>query len=198
MVTKDPGDVFFLDEIRAFYAARRADVRFILTVRDPRAVLTSVHQDHAANRPGGYYEDPEQWLAYYEHIRYAQQFDDVITVEYQDLIRRPAEVQRKLSEFIGWQVHLPFDQFHTLASPSFDARPLNGLRPLDPTRLEAWRQEKHRGRIGQILRVLPGLPEYLIEMGYETDTSWVQGYGEVARISTNGRCPDHALECRSR
>ncbi len=182
MVTKDPGDVFFLDEIRAFYAARRADVRFILTVRDPRAVLTSVHQGHKTDRPGGYYEFPSQWEAYYEHVRYAQQFGDVVTVEYEDLIQHPAEIQRRLTEFVGWHVHLPFDQFHTKASPEFhggvntNLSPLNGLRPLDPTRLEAWRQEKHRDRIRQILREIPEMPEYLIEMGYESDTSWVRDY----------------------
>jgi hypothetical protein len=184
MITKDPGDVFFLDEIRAFYATRRAEVRFVLTVRDPRAVLTSIHQGHAMGRFGGYYEHPAQWLAYYEHVRYAQQFDDVVTVEYADLVCHPAKVQRRLTEAIGWHVHLPFDQFHTAASPDFhggtgttpESSPLNGLRPLDPTRLDAWRQEKHRARLQQILRDIPELPEYLIEMGYESDTSWVRDY----------------------
>jgi hypothetical protein len=43
---------------------------------------------------------------------------------------------------------------------------LNGLRPLDLTRLEAWRQEKHRERIRQVLQELAELPKNLIEMGY--------------------------------
>jgi hypothetical protein len=182
MITKDPGDVFFLDEIRAFYATRRADVRFILTVRDPRAVLTSVHQGHVAYRPGGYYEFPARWRAYYEHVRYAQQFEDVVTVEYEELIRRPTVVQRRLAEFIGWKVHLPFERFHTQASPSFHGgvrdrlSPLNGIRPLDPTRLASWSEEKHRDRVRQILQEVPALPNYLVEMGYEADTNWVHGY----------------------
>ena len=40
LITKDPGDVFFIDEIRAFYAPRPAEARFVLTVRDPRAGYT--------------------------------------------------------------------------------------------------------------------------------------------------------------
>jgi hypothetical protein len=172
MVTKNPLDVFLTDEIRAFYAVRRADVRFVLTVRDPRSILTSVH----GNRPGDYYVRPCEWPAYYEHVRYAQQFDDVVTVEYEDLICHSAEVQRRLTDLIGWHVHLPFDQFHTAASPQFDSGALNGLRPLDSTRVASWSQEKHRDRICQVLRELPELPEYLIETGYESDTRWVRDY----------------------
>jgi hypothetical protein len=196
MITKLPWDVFFLDEIRAYYATRRADVRFILTVRDPRAVLTSIYQGVPRDQPGGYFEYPGRWQAFYEHVRYAQQFDDVLTVEYEDLVCQSAEVQRRLTEFIGWEVHLPFDEFHTKASPDFRGgshdvpSPLNGMRPLDRTRLDAWRQEKHRDRIRQVLRDLPQLPEYLIEMGYESDTRWVQTYlPEASRSTRSGIGP---------
>ena len=176
MITKDPNDVFFLDEIRAFYATHQADVRFILTVRDPRAVLTSVH-GISTDQPADYYIPTARWPAYYAHVRYAQQFDGVLTLEYRNLICHPAEVQRRLTEFIGWHVHMPFDQFHTAASPDFrDFGALNGLRPLDPTRLDSWRQEKHRDRIRQILQEIPEMPEYLIEMGYESDSRWVRDY----------------------
>jgi ferrous-iron efflux pump FieF len=36
--------------------------------------------------------------------------------------------------------------------------------------------DEARARIRQILRELPALPKYLIELGYETDTSWVRDY----------------------
>ena len=68
------------------------------------------------------------------------------------------------------------------------ASPLNGLRPLDPTRLETWRAEKHRARNQQILHELPKLPEYLIEMGYESDSSWVRDYHELPIRGTKGHC----------
>ncbi len=137
---------------------------------------------HPTGQRGEYFELPAQWLAYAEHVRYAQQFADVMTVEYEDLIRHPADVQHRLTEFIGWHVRLPFDQFHTAASPDFrggcnpNTSPLNGVRPLDPTRLKSWREDRHRERIRQILQEFPELPEYLIEMGYEPDESWVRNY----------------------
>jgi hypothetical protein len=172
MMTKHPFDVFCVDEIRAFYATRKAKPRFILTVRDPRAVLTSFH----ANRPGGYYVRPTDVLAYCEHIRYAQKLEDVLTVEYRDLVSQPAQVERRLMEFIGWRVHLPFEQFHTKASPDFDSKALNGVRPLDPSRVDSWRRDEHRARVQQVLHEIPGLPDLLIDMGYESDSSWTREY----------------------
>jgi hypothetical protein len=175
MVTKAPQDIFCVDEVRAFYASRAVDPKFVVTIRDPRSVLTSVHVIPSQS-PDGYFVEPKRWLAYYQHVRYAQQFGDVQTVEYNDLIARPADIQARLTEFIGWRVHLPFEQFHSEASPRFDQRGLNGLRPLESSRVDAWRQECHRERICRILRELPDLPEYLIEMGYESDTSWARNY----------------------
>jgi hypothetical protein len=192
LFTKDPNDVFYLDEIRAFYASRRADVRFILTVRDQRAVLTSIQDAGKTSQPDGYWLDPARWDSYHEHVRYAQQFDDVLTVEYQDLVCHPDEVQRRLTDFIGWRVHMPFDQFYKAVPRDFDQRPLNGLRPLDPTRLDAWRQPKHRARIRRLLREIPRLPDYLVEMGYEPDAGWVQDY-----LPEGDRARESCLESRS-
>jgi hypothetical protein len=175
LITKAPWDVFHLDEIRALYATRRAKARFILTTRDPRAVLTSVHATIVGG-PDGYFLKPAHWLTYYEHLHYAQQYDDVVTIEYEDIVCQPSKVQRRLTEFTGWHVHLPFEQYITAVPPDFATVNLNGLRPLDLTRLEAWRREEHRDRIRQILREIPELPEYLIEMGYESDTNWAKDY----------------------
>jgi hypothetical protein len=176
MFTKDPDDIFYLDEIREFYATRRAGVRFILTVRDHRAVLTSIQDVNKTKQPGGYFVEPARWVSYYESVRYAQQFDDVLTVEYEDVVRDPAEVQRTLTEFTGWHFHLPFDQFHTAVPAGFFQPALNGVRPLDPSRLDAWKDEKHKDRIRRLLREIPQLPEQLIDMDYEPDTSWVRDY----------------------
>jgi hypothetical protein len=176
MFTKTPWDIFFLDDLRSYYATRRADVRFIVTVRDPRNVLTSSIDTGAVNQPDGYWIDPPRWTAYYEHFHYAQQFDDVLTVEYEDTICQPNVVQRRLAEFIGWQYHASFDQFLTAVPDGFDLHNLNGLRPLDRTGLASWRQEKHRNRIRRVLREIPRLPECVIEMGYESDTSWANEY----------------------
>jgi hypothetical protein len=177
LITKDPFDVFFLNDIRSFHADRGVDARFVITVRDPRAVLTSRHARHPDRQPGGYYESPESWLAFYQQVRYVQRSGDAMTVRYEDLVSRPAQTQRGLTEFIGWNVHLPIEQFHTQASPEFkDTFALNGVRPLERSRVTSWRQPEHYERMRHLLQVLPDLPEYVIELGYETNTEWTWEY----------------------
>jgi hypothetical protein len=176
MLTKDPDDIFYIDQIRSFYAERRAEVRFVITLRDPRGVLTSVQDYNVTNQPGGYFVEPDRWSYYHDHVRNAQRSDDVVTVEYQDLVCRPDEVQKKLVDFLGWHVHTPFERFDSSAPRKFDDRALNGRRPLDKSRVDAWRAEKHRERICRLLREIPDLPQQLIELGYEFDEAWVRDY----------------------
>src|SRR5262249_26353983 len=150
-------------------------VRFILTTRDPRSILTSIAR---VEGPDYYrFATPAVWRAFYDHFQYARHRLDVCqVVEYRDLVRQPLEVQRRLTEFVGWDVRIAFDQYQRHVPSGFRTGALNGVRPLDSTRLDAWRQEKHRDRIRQILQELPELPECLIEMGYERDTEWVREY----------------------
>ena len=171
LITKRPDDVYWLDEIRERYRDRRPKPRFVISVRDPRGVLTSKH----AKKPG-YCVPAAKWRATYEHIQYNLQFDDVITVEYRDLIERPLVVQEQLASFFGCQPEARFDEYLAATPADFDTTALNGVRPLDASRLDQWRAPKHRPRIQQLLRELPELPDRLIEMGYERDTAWTREY----------------------
>ncbi len=171
MITKRPNDIFFADEIREFYAGRQTQVRFVLCARDPRAVLTSVHGSRE-----GYYVSPERWSAMHEHFQYVRQFPDVLTVEFNDLVRQPVVVQEQLTRFIGWEAAARFDQFHTTVPEGFDTLALNGVRPLDPAAIDKWRAPKHRERIREMLQALPHLPETLISLGYEKDAAWTADY----------------------
>jgi hypothetical protein len=171
LITKRPDDVFWLSEIRERYSGRRPRPVFVISVRDPRAVLTSVH----VKKPG-YCVPAAKWRATYEHIQYNLQFDDVMTVEYRDVVERPLFVQEQLASFIGWQPDGQFDQYLAAVPSNFDTTALNGVRPLDASRLDRWRAPKHRERIVQLLRELPELPDRLIEMGYEPDTTWTRDY----------------------
>ena len=173
MITKHPGDIFWIDEIRAYYATRKPRTRFVVTTRDPRAVLTSFHARIGENQ---YFVTPERWRIFYEYYQYVRHFDDVITVEYADLVLHPQDVQKRLTDFIGWKVHRPFEQFHTAVPANFRTTALNGLRRLDPSALDRWKHSRHRDRIRHLLQEMPELPTRLIEMGYETDTSWTREY----------------------
>jgi hypothetical protein len=171
MVTKDPWDVFYVDEIRDFYSSRRATVQFVLTNRDPRAVLTSFFEDSTE-----YYVPPDWWRAHRDHFQYARSFADVLCIEYADLVSSPASVERQLTERIGWKLRERFANFHQALPKDFNTVGLNGLRPPDPSTAAKWRHPRHRERLRQVLGEIPDLPDYLIEAGYETDARWVDDY----------------------
>lgn len=171
LISKKPDDIFHVDEIRSCYSDRQADARFVVSVRDPRSVLTSKF----ATKPG-HFVPAQKWRAVYEHIQYVRQFQDVILVEYRDLVENPNRVQEQLAAFIGCASRTRFDQFLGAVPEHFDTRALNGVRPLDPASIDRWRRPEHRDRIRAILQEIPELPQRLIEMGYESDTAWTQEY----------------------
>jgi hypothetical protein len=171
LISKKPDDIFWVNAIREYYRGLQTDVRFVLSIRDPRAVLTSIFVD----KPG-YCVPVVKWRAVYDHIQFQRQFADVILTEYRDLVEAPVKVQERLAAFTGCDIRTSFDQFHASVPGHFDTRALNGVRPLDRKSLDKWRSPEHRDRIRQVLQEMPELPQRLIEMGYEPDTSWTSEY----------------------
>jgi hypothetical protein len=174
VISKRPDDIFWIDEIRDNYrsSGTKTKVRFFLSVRDPRAVLTSVH----GRNPQAYWVSVERWRAIHEHFVYVRRFEDVVLVEYRDLILNPMKVQRQFVDAIEIEPHCSFADFYNAVPSEFDTLALNGVRPLDPGTVDKWRAPRHRDRIRELLRDMPELPERLIDMGYETDTEWVGEY----------------------
>ncbi len=170
MISKAPSDLFWVDEIRQQYAERKSTVRFIVLVRDPRDVLTSHHR----NRPGQYYMTPQRWRAFFDHFRYACRFPDVLAIRFEDLVGRTAEVEQKICGFVGREPQRPFACFHEIRVKDFNTTALNGVRPVDISNIGRWRDAKHTQRVRQLLDDLPQLPEWLVEMRYESDTQWVR------------------------
>jgi hypothetical protein len=85
MITKHPGDIFWIDEIRAYYATRKPRSRFVVTIatRAP----SSHHSTPASVKTN--FVTPERRRIFYEYYQYVRHFDDVITVEYADLVLHP-------------------------------------------------------------------------------------------------------------
>ncbi|HWL09639.1 MAG TPA: sulfotransferase domain-containing protein [Planctomicrobium sp.] len=171
LFTKRPPDLFQIEEIRAFYKNRNTDLRLLLFCRDPRDILTSFHK----TRPDEFYIIPEVWRAYYEHWKWAAQFPDVLSVRYEDLILNPLGVESQMEQHIGWRTKRPFSEFHQVVANDFDTRALNGVRPLDLTTVQRWKNGRFHWRLRELVeRDLPELPERLIQMGYESDDLWIR------------------------
>ena len=182
LLSKRPDDLFYIDQIRDLYRRRKPAVRFVLTMRDPRAILTSVH----AGRQGEYYVTPERWRATYRQIEQNLTRPDCLLVRFEDLVTAPLSVQASIEEFVGERADLPFDRFMENVPPDFQQTALNGLRAIDPAAAGKWREPQHVERLGAVLRQLPELPDALITMGYEKDRSWAEAY-------LRGATPDVAV-----
>jgi len=174
LITKRPDDIFWIDEIRDFYArlGTRTRARFVICVRDPRAVLTSRHELNKS----AYWVSIERWRAIFEHLRWAEGATDVHVLDYSDIVTRIADVQQLMTGLMGWPVSASFSDFHKHVPDDFDTKALNGIRSLDPATLRRWSAPEHADRIRYLLNDMPELPERLIEMGYEPDDSWTASY----------------------
>jgi hypothetical protein len=171
IITKRPNDVFWVDEIRDAHRARAMRPCFIVTTRDPRAVLTSKH----VSSPD-YYVSVERWRAIFEHIQYVRHAPDVVVVEYGEMVRRPQEIEQRLVRAIGEDPASSFETFADAVPTGFRTRALNGVRPLDAASLDKWRQPEHRDRIRELLRTMPELPSVLVDEGYEPNDAWTADY----------------------
>ena len=184
MLTKKPSDVHEVDALRAFYRDHRADVHFVVTLRDPRAVLTSTHNAYPASR--GYYVSPERWRRIYRAIQRLRDNNDVTLMHYERLVRIPDDIEAELTRALGWTVEHPFSDFYAvaqkrqLARDSMTEGALGGLRPLDAGGLNRWRQPKHRDRLREVVDAVPELPHALVELGYEYNDAWLALTDEVS------------------
>lgn len=172
LVSKRPDDIFYVDDIRRIYRGRAASVKFVLTMRDPRAILTSMH----SGRKGDYYVSPERWRSTYEQFTANAASPDCLMVRFEDLIASPPSVQSAIERFIGEPAMAPFEEYMDNVPVGFREAALNGLRPPDPTAVDKWRSPRHADRIRAMLRALPELPSVLVHTGYESDQAWTEAY----------------------
>jgi hypothetical protein len=164
LISKMPHDVFRLDELRALYAKRATRLRILLMLRDPRDVLTS---RRTTGGPAGYVVDSERWQRYYLQFLKERTQTDVQVVRYEDLIADVEGQERRIADFVGERIVVPFARFHTVERPDFDVSTLNGLRAIERHGIGRWNAPEHRARIEQVLRELPELPEALAQLGYD-------------------------------
>ena len=171
-------------------------------MRDPRAVITSVHRNH----PGLYFCNLRVWsecdvaqqrlLATAPPGRFLQFF-------YRDLVSDPDAVQRRIGEvfpFLVWT--RKFAEYDRGASVSAGAEAaLGGLRPVNGERVNAWRERPARVKAQFMNR--PDVRRRVIELGYEPDDSWWQELSSITPEVAPSRSPEresfaHHLEWQLR
>lgn len=187
-ISKKPSDCFYRDEI----LEADPDIRFIVTIRDPRSVICSRHAstgslykvswDHTIfgtprqNRIRRRRKPkPGDYQGHWGLLQWDRAIDDLpdpVVVRYEDLVTFPHEVQWRLSKEFGWETKGRFSAFHEAPIPPGLAKQLNGVRPVEQSRIESWRD--HAERIKQQFKVCPLLHDIVIRRGYEQNSDWIK------------------------
>ena len=174
VISKVPHDIFRLAPLRNFYAGRAADLRVVLTLRDPRDLLTARRR-----RAGGtvdYCLTSGQWRQYWRAFAGHRHDAGTMVVRYEDLVVDPAGEQARVEAFVGRPMVTPFADVLTVDRPDFDPTTLCGLRPVETSRVARWAADEHRERVGRLLAELPELTDVLVRLGYEPDAGWATAY----------------------
>lgn len=170
VISKIPKDLLVLDRLQQFYQDRRANLKTILVIRDPRDVLTSRHQSYQRQ----YFLDLHEWRKRHEYYLLHRNDRDTLVVKYEDIITKLNSTQSRIEKFTREKMTRPLGDFYTETRLDFDQRPLNGWRPVDARGIGRWKRPEHRERIRHILAELPDLPRILIDTGYESSDAWAK------------------------
>jgi hypothetical protein len=182
-ITKHPGELTFLRHLLV------ADSRLhgLQIYRDPRSVVCSVH----SKAPSLYATNFASWRNEQTHGEFLKSHPRFLQVRYERLIAEPDDVQQEVMKFFPFLEQTgPFSSYQQRARPSAGAiQALNGLRSMDQGRLEPWRH--HLSRVKEQLAGYPEMADWLIELGYEEDTSWSKSLQGVPT------CRNQAWETRN-
>jgi hypothetical protein len=188
-MSKSPLDIFNLDNI---IKANRFSKQIILLIliRDIRSIITSYHK-----------AVPDDYFIAYD-LQYSPDYDGNLTyknpgviptanaiekatsninfksiiLRYEDLITNSEEQESKLKNQLNFEFKDHFKNFYHHPIPEKLMRQLNNSRPLDITRLDAWKRPEHSQRIRSQFTRCPALFDLLITYGYETNRDWFEIY----------------------
>ena len=172
---KTPNHLLYMRSLERLFPG----ARFVLIIRDPRAVTASWRSVPWSN--GSLASDAEVWRKYQSAARrLPPRKAELHTLRYEELVRAPEAVLQGVCNFIG----VPFDkamlEFHHSESLSVDAEREPWKReansPLTDQRVEGWRAELTADEVRQIEAVT------WFEMrraGYAPETSFARLFPAV-------------------
>lgn len=186
-VSKKPRDV------RALRVLLQADPKLyaLYIVRDPRAVITSVH----AADPDRYFTHLGAWLECERRAAELRGHPRFVELRYEDLVREPDAVQDDLARMYPFlRPERSFSSYQEVAAPGHHARlALGGVRSVNAERIEGWRQHlpRVRAQLERYREVDGGLAAALIRRGYEADEAWLSLLDGVEPLVVPSRTPEN-------
>lgn len=189
-LTKKPGDVAVVEPALRI----TPNLYVIYMVRDPRDMIVSRH----GKASDVYWSGLVFWKNYTPYGRRLQHHPRFITIRYEDLVTRPAEIQRELMARMPFLVkRADFSDYHLRSTPSarsLDA--LGGVRAISSAGIGNWR--RHLPRIAGQLRIHGSISDDLVEYGYEKDDSWQRELDGVEPDLSASHWPERITERRWR
>ena len=181
------------------------DARFVFVIRDPRAIVASMMRIGRRARAKGvrtlrYVHDVQQAVRVVrQHLAAGFAFADrepdrCITVRYEELTTRPAEVTRELCEFLNleWSEAMLYPERFVhpgelaLTREGLWYEPAEFKRALSADRNESWRQELYAGQQILVTNAFRDCSS-LLRAGYDLELDHLRGVrGLAARLSWGG------------
>jgi len=163
---KSPGHMHCVPLIAELYPR----ARFIASLRDPRAVVSS--ELAAAWGARSVDQIARRWRRVVErHLELERSLspDRYMMLRYEDLVRHPEENLRRVCEFLGESFEPAMLRYYERPADELGFDPseswkLSTLKPLDPGRLDAWKNALEPKQIDLIERAAA---PHLASLGYE-------------------------------
>lgn len=142
--------------------------RAIVMIRDPRAILTSIHRGEGFAKHGYFVSahscvnDERGLCEWWEGIK---RLKTALRVRYEDLVDDPDAIQSQIGERFGLTYRARFSDFHTSEHGRYWEDAMNGRRPVNA---RDWRSDpEHVARVTRQFSEFPELHAVMQEMGYE-------------------------------
>lgn len=172
-LSKNPTDIFYAHKLLPV----DSDLHILYLVRDPRAVISSLHWSYDS-----YFTNFRVWQQCEAHARTLSHHARFHQIRYEELVANPDQCQHYLHARLPFlqQVH-PFSGFAQVARlDALAEKAMNGLRPVDTNSLTKWHQ--HLPRVKSQLQRHPVMQLHLERLGYERNDRWQQLLRDVASV----------------
>lgn len=185
ITTKRPRDILVADLIQAKYAENES-VKFVITIRDPRSAVSSMH--HSA--PGNWFHgcDYSMFIGDKQERSFCHEGAaatitaclnvinneeyEAIVIRYEDLISNPRETFKRLSLFTGIEMEPDTENYRSKLTPSY-ALAIGEKRSISPETMARWHNDPIRiSRVQHQLSIFPELEELCRELGYMPTIYW--------------------------
>ncbi len=187
--SKQPSDIRWIKSL-----LRADDNLYVINmIRDPRAVITSIHR----NFPGMYFCNFRIWNECHQKSQQLMKHPHFLQIRYEDLVADPGQVQDAIQKVIPFLAKKhDFSEYHNFAKPSANANAaMGGIRKISTARIAGWKN--HLPRIKHEYQHHPAMADILIMLGYESDKKWGDQLNDVAAKKGMCRYPDHAKKLKS-